>query len=53
MGDEISRCSAGGVIASTFVALGIALCPVLMVGSEQMRARVVEPCLKGYVAPIV
>jgi len=45
--DELARCGTGGVVAATVVSLAIAIPPILWVGTEEMRARVVPGLLNG------
>ena len=45
--DELARCAAGGVLWSCFFCFGIALPPVLKVGSEYLRNRVARDVITG------
>ena len=45
--DELSRCGAGGVLWSVFFSFSIALPPVLIAGSPEMRTRVARPVITG------
>jgi alkylation response protein AidB-like acyl-CoA dehydrogenase/predicted heme/steroid binding protein len=45
--DELARCAAGGVLAGVFVSLAIALPCIIMAGSDEIKARVVEDALAG------
>ena len=47
VGDELSRCASGGVLAGLFVSLAIALPCVLMAGSDELKARIVPDALAG------
>jgi alkylation response protein AidB-like acyl-CoA dehydrogenase len=46
-GDELCRCAAGGVLASLFTALSIALPPILAVGSDYLKDKVARACIAG------
>jgi acyl-CoA dehydrogenase len=46
-GDELCRCAAGGVLASLFTALSIALPPILAVGSDYLKDKVARACITG------
>jgi len=45
--DELCRCASGGVIWGMMGGLGIGLPPILNFASQEMKARVVPPCLRG------
>jgi alkylation response protein AidB-like acyl-CoA dehydrogenase len=45
--DELARCGAGGVLASVFTALSIALPPILAVGSDYLKQKVARDCVTG------
>jgi len=45
--DELSRCAAGGVLWSCFFSFGIALPPVLKVGSPYLKEKVAGPVIRG------
>ncbi|KAK4702143.1 acyl-CoA dehydrogenase, partial [Phenoliferia sp. Uapishka_3] len=45
--DEISRCGSGGILYGIIGGFGIGLPPVLHFGTEELKMRVVPPCLKG------
>ncbi len=45
--DELARCAAGGVLASVFTALSIALPPILSVGSDYLKDKVARACITG------
>ena len=45
--DELSRCGSGGVLWGLIGGLGIGLPPVLAFGSQELRKKVLEPCLSG------
>lgn len=45
--DEISRCASGGVVWGLIGCMGIGLPPVAHYGSDELKARVVGPCIRG------
>ena len=45
--DEIARCGSGGVVWGLFGGLSIGLPPVSHFGSDELKKRVVGPCLRG------
>eukprot|EP00455_Lapot_gusevi_P041973 TRINITY_DN492_c0_g1_i10.p1 TRINITY_DN492_c0_g1~~TRINITY_DN492_c0_g1_i10.p1 ORF type:complete len:462 (+),score=178.81 TRINITY_DN492_c0_g1_i10:81-1388(+) len=45
--DEFARSGSGGVLWSLFAGLAIGLPPVMLFGNDQLRERVVKPCLSG------
>ena len=45
--DEIARCGSGGVVWGLFGGLSIGLPPVSHFGSDELRKRIVGPCLRG------
>jgi len=45
--DELSRCGSGGVLWGLIGGLGIGLPPIVHFASDELRMRVVPPCLNG------
>ncbi|XP_049848723.1 uncharacterized protein LOC126316672 [Schistocerca gregaria] len=45
--DELARCGSGGVLWAISGGLSIGLPPVINFGSEEMKNRIVKPCLMG------
>jgi len=45
--DELCRCASGGVVWGLVGGLGIGAPPVLHYGSDEMKQRVLRPCLDG------
>lgn len=45
--DEMCRCASGGIMYGIVGGFGIGLPPVLHFGSEELKQRVVPPCVKG------
>eukprot|EP01094_Clydonella_sp_ATCC50884_P000040 TRINITY_DN1002_c0_g2_i3.p2 TRINITY_DN1002_c0_g2~~TRINITY_DN1002_c0_g2_i3.p2 ORF type:complete len:342 (-),score=138.71 TRINITY_DN1002_c0_g2_i3:96-1070(-) len=45
--DEVSRCGSGGICWGIFGGLSIGLPPVLHFASDELRERIVPPCLTG------
>jgi len=45
--DEVSRCASGGILWGLSGGLAIGLPPVLKFASEELKQRVVPPCLSG------
>lgn len=45
--DELCRCGSGGVLYSLIGGFGIGLPPVIHFGSEELKQKVVPPCLTG------
>lgn len=45
--DEISRCGAGGVVWAIMGGLGIGMPPVMFFGSQELKDRVIPPCVRG------
>eukprot|EP01006_Ploeotia_vitrea_P044163 TRINITY_DN66815_c6_g9_i1.p1 TRINITY_DN66815_c6_g9~~TRINITY_DN66815_c6_g9_i1.p1 ORF type:complete len:525 (-),score=279.30 TRINITY_DN66815_c6_g9_i1:461-1987(-) len=45
--DELSRCAAGGVLWACFFSFGIALPPVLSVGSDFLKSKVARDVITG------
>jgi alkylation response protein AidB-like acyl-CoA dehydrogenase len=45
--DELARCCAGGVLATVFFGFGIALKPILSVGSRMLRDKVALDVISG------
>jgi len=45
--DELSRCGSGGVVWGLTGGFGIGLPPVVHYGSDELKARVAVPCLRG------
>ena len=45
--DELSRCGSGGVVWGLTGGFGIGLPPVAHFGSDDLKARVAVPCLRG------
>ena len=45
--DELARCGSGGIIWAVFLGFGIALPPILSVGSEYLREKVARDVIMG------
>jgi alkylation response protein AidB-like acyl-CoA dehydrogenase len=45
--DELARCGAGGLLWAVFFSFGIALPPILSVGSQFLRDKVARPVISG------
>lgn len=45
--DEVSRSGSGGVVWGLVGAMGIGIPPVVHYGSDEMKERVVGPCIRG------
>jgi alkylation response protein AidB-like acyl-CoA dehydrogenase len=45
--DEICRCASGGIVWGLIGAMGIGLPPVVHYGSDDLKARVAGPCIRG------
>jgi len=45
--DELARCGSGGILWSVFFTFGIALPPILSVGSKELRDRVARDVITG------
>ncbi|ORY92790.1 acyl-CoA dehydrogenase/oxidase [Leucosporidium creatinivorum] len=45
--DEMCRCASGGIAYGIIGGFGIGLPPVLHFGSEELKKRIVPPCVKG------
>jgi alkylation response protein AidB-like acyl-CoA dehydrogenase len=45
--DEIARCGSGGVLWGLSAGLGIGLPPIIHFGSEELKNRIIPPCIQG------